>query len=55
MLTDAEEFCSIPGKELQVVVRGCTIRIGNMTWLLKMVPCVTHLKRPPNATPARAI
>ena len=36
MLTDAVEFCSIPGKELKVVVRGCTIRIGNMTRLRRV-------------------
>ena len=36
MLTDAEKFCSIPGKELQVVVQGCTIRIGSVTWLRRV-------------------
>ena len=33
MLTDAEEFRAIPGKGLEAVVRGCTIRIGSMTRL----------------------
>jgi len=33
MLTDAEEFRAIPGKGLEAVVRGYTIRIGSMTWL----------------------
>ena len=36
MLTDAREFCSIPAKELKVVVRGYTIRISNMTWLRRV-------------------
>ena len=31
MLTDAEEFRAIPGKGLEAVVRGCTVRIGSMT------------------------
>ena len=36
MLTDEWELCSIPAKELKVVVRGYTIRIGNMTWLRRV-------------------
>ena len=36
MLTDAEEFRAIPGKDLEAVVRGCTNRIGSMTWLRRV-------------------